>query len=212
MRSTGIQCAVEIHMSTTTIQSSCSVTVLVPEFISVRGPPQRQNLSDLQGFQGVARPGLEPGTPRFSVVEPNLSNSGGIPANTPFNAGLPRRTDHRKLRSFLANLGTETRSGAQSGRSIAARAVAKGRLAKHQGPATTCAIAHHSLTLHSEIWANGVRTCRSANLGDAYLDRKRADSTKHPRAVRCLKCHLTLRAARARRRRRPRRRQQHSAG
>src|SRR3954447_17059139 len=55
-------------MSAITIRSSCGVTVLVPEFVRLRGPPKRAKPADLQGFQRVARPGLEPGTPRFSVV------------------------------------------------------------------------------------------------------------------------------------------------
>jgi hypothetical protein len=100
---------------------------------STRGGGYRKRELLQYAEREVARPGLEPGTPRFSAVEQNLSNSGGIPANTPFSVGLSRGADHRKLRSFLADLGTETRFGAQSGCSIAVRAVAKERLAKHQG-------------------------------------------------------------------------------
>src|SRR5687767_13005432 len=49
----------------------------------------------------MARPGLEPGTPRFSVVEQDLSNSGRIPANTDV-LELPRsRPGCRNLRSSL---------------------------------------------------------------------------------------------------------------
>jgi hypothetical protein len=63
----------------------------------------------------MARGGLEPPTPRFSVVVQNLSNIGGIPANTPVCAGRWRSADRRELRLFIAGLGTGTRSGAQSG-------------------------------------------------------------------------------------------------
>ena len=75
----------------------------------------------------MARPGLEPGTPRFSVVEQNLSNNGGIPANVRVRAWRWRRSDSRKLRSFLVDLGTDTRFGAQSDRCIAVYAVASDR-------------------------------------------------------------------------------------
>jgi len=61
----------------------------------------------------MARPGLEPGTPRFSVVDRNLSDKGGILAIQHLLAGHPRRLDVRKLRWFLADLGTERRFGAQ---------------------------------------------------------------------------------------------------
>src|SRR3954470_22348634 len=48
-------------------------------------PPARRSRAKKQvanaGLSPMARPGLEPGTPRFSVVEPNLSNSGVTPAN-----------------------------------------------------------------------------------------------------------------------------------
>jgi hypothetical protein len=72
----------------------------------------------------MARPGLEPGTPRFSVVVQNLSNSGGIPAN-PLVLAVDRwMLDVRKLRSFVADLGTRGGFGAQSERSVAVCPVA----------------------------------------------------------------------------------------
>jgi hypothetical protein len=61
----------------------------------------------------MARPGLEPGTPRFSVVDWDLSNSRGIPAIHGVPDSSARRLDVRKLRSFVANLGTERRFGTQ---------------------------------------------------------------------------------------------------
>src|SRR3954453_582000 len=61
-------------MSASIIRSLCGVTVLVPEFVRLRGPPKRQQPADLQGFRGVARPGLEPGTPRFSAACPPRAN------------------------------------------------------------------------------------------------------------------------------------------
>jgi hypothetical protein len=61
----------------------------------------------------MARPGLEPGTPRFSVVDQNLSNSGGIRAIQRVLVSDRGGVDVRKLRSFVAGLGTERRFGAQ---------------------------------------------------------------------------------------------------
>ena len=63
----------------------------------------------------MARPGLEPGTPRFSVVGQNVSNSDAIPAVQRVLAIESDRLDVRKLRSFLEGLGTEMRCGAQLG-------------------------------------------------------------------------------------------------
>src|SRR5919109_982558 len=65
------------------------------------------------GLSRVARPGLEPGTPRFSVMDRNLSNSRGIPAFEWVLAIDPHQLDVRKLRSFRVDLGTESRFGAQ---------------------------------------------------------------------------------------------------
>ena len=47
---------------------------------SFRSPAVRQKVADLQGFPAMARPGLEPGTPRFSVVRVSLSNRTKSPA------------------------------------------------------------------------------------------------------------------------------------
>jgi hypothetical protein len=57
------------------------------------------------------------GHPRFSVVEQNLSNRRENPAIQRVLRIDLCEADLRKLRSFAADLGTETRSGAQSGRS-----------------------------------------------------------------------------------------------
>jgi hypothetical protein len=61
----------------------------------------------------MARGGLEPPTPRFSVVGLNLSNSGAIPAIPYVLAAECRGLDTRKLRSLLVDLGTEMSFGAQ---------------------------------------------------------------------------------------------------
>jgi hypothetical protein len=61
----------------------------------------------------MARPGLEPGTPRFSVVGRNLSNSAESPANPAGSRDGPTRAGCRKLRSFLADSGTRMPFSAQ---------------------------------------------------------------------------------------------------
>jgi hypothetical protein len=68
----------------------------------------------------MARPGLEPGTPRFSVVGRNPSNCRESPAMRRLHIidGCP--SDVRKLRSFAASLGTEMHPSAQSAFSIRA--------------------------------------------------------------------------------------------
>ena len=57
------------------------------------------------GGSRMAGPGLEPGTPRFSVVDWDLSNSRGIPAIHGVPDSSPRILDVRKLRSYVANFG-----------------------------------------------------------------------------------------------------------
>ena len=61
----------------------------------------------------MARPGLEPGTPRFSVVEQILSNSAESPAIWWFIYPCDHQLNDRKLRSLLADLGTGKRASAQ---------------------------------------------------------------------------------------------------
>jgi hypothetical protein len=61
----------------------------------------------------MARPGLEPGTPRFSDVDRNVSNSRVIPAIERVSVIESHWLDVRRLRSFLADSGTEMRIGTQ---------------------------------------------------------------------------------------------------
>jgi hypothetical protein len=67
----------------------------------------------------MARPGLEPGTPRFSVVAAKLSNSAESPAVWRLLERHDHQRDLRKLRFFVADLGTRGGFGAQSDRSVA---------------------------------------------------------------------------------------------
>ena len=65
--------------------------------------------ADLQGLCEVARPGLEPGTPRFSGVRVSLSNGAKTPANRR-DAAAPRRAQEtRKFHSFPGDSGDRWR-------------------------------------------------------------------------------------------------------
>ncbi len=61
----------------------------------------------------MARPGLEPGTPRFSVVGRNPSNNAEKPAVLRYLDRRDHQPDVRKLRSFVADWGTRLRFGTQ---------------------------------------------------------------------------------------------------
>jgi hypothetical protein len=61
----------------------------------------------------VARPGLEPGTPRFSVVGQKSSNTAESPAFWRFAGRRDQEPDRRKLPSFVADLGTRMGFSAQ---------------------------------------------------------------------------------------------------
>jgi hypothetical protein len=61
----------------------------------------------------MARPGLEPGTPRFSVVRANLSNRAEIPGKQRVRWSVAKRAISCYLRSFALRLGTEVGSGTQ---------------------------------------------------------------------------------------------------
>ena len=56
---------------------------------------------------GMARPGLEPGTPRFSVLTPNLSNQGKSPAIKRLLVGSVKEAEVSYLRTFALQLGTQ---------------------------------------------------------------------------------------------------------
>jgi integrase len=74
---------------------------------------KRRRKRRFAGTSEVARPGLEPGTPRFSVVGQKSSNSAESPAFWRFLGRRNRGPDRRKLRSFVADLGTRMSLGAQ---------------------------------------------------------------------------------------------------
>jgi hypothetical protein len=61
--------------------------------------------ADLQALREMARPGLEPGTPRFSGVRVSLSNRAKPPANKRDRAALQRAHNTRKFHSFFGDLG-----------------------------------------------------------------------------------------------------------
>jgi hypothetical protein len=63
----------------------------------------------------MARPGLEPGTPRFSVLRPNLSNWAKNPALKGLLVGGLKQAEVSYLRTLALRLGTEIGFGTQSG-------------------------------------------------------------------------------------------------
>ena len=80
---------------------------LATERIEAKGRPPMPTLSE------VARPGLEPGTPRFSVVGQRcLENSRNTCISRRFSRPSCAYVHPRKLRPFPAGLGTEMRAGA----------------------------------------------------------------------------------------------------
>jgi integrase-like protein len=69
------------------------------------GPTGEQESSDLQADRGMARPGLEPGTPRFSGVRFSLSNRAETPAYKRDRTALQRARHTRKFHAFRGGLG-----------------------------------------------------------------------------------------------------------
>ena len=65
----------------------------------------------------MARPGLEPGTPRFSVLGPNLSNWAKSVAIKRLLVGSVREAEVSYLRTFALRLGTKINFGTQWGHS-----------------------------------------------------------------------------------------------
>jgi hypothetical protein len=60
----------------------------------------RREKGPFTGGSTMARPGLEPGTPRFSVVGHDLSNRRRIPANRADLRGIPGRAEKDKRPQF----------------------------------------------------------------------------------------------------------------
>ena len=72
---------------------------------SIPPPTRESSFHAGYGVLEVARPGLEPGTPRFSVVRSRFSNGCEILAKQQDSSDLPDRCEVRKFRSFLADSG-----------------------------------------------------------------------------------------------------------
>jgi hypothetical protein len=73
----------------------------------------------LQGLRGVARPGLEPGTPRFSDKRTPILNGQKFPAHKRDSAGLAHRPEVRKVHEMVGDVGHEMPLVAQwSGRAL----------------------------------------------------------------------------------------------
>jgi hypothetical protein len=83
--------------------------------VALVGSPSASENHLFTGGSRVARPGLEPGTPRFSGAAREESNDPKTPANTPVCARHMNPRYSRYLRAFLSRLGTETARSAQWG-------------------------------------------------------------------------------------------------
>src|SRR5436190_13290217 len=119
-----------MHMSITTIRLLCGVTVLVPEFIRLRGPPERPKPADLQALQGVARPGLEPGTPRFSAACPPRANVDDLQRNGERVLRRCVAEDSRTFVAIAALSGTRSRTFARTAPETRLRAPRRPRVAR----------------------------------------------------------------------------------
>jgi hypothetical protein len=88
----------------------------------------------------MARPGLEPGTPRFSVLRPNLSNWTKSPAIKRLLVGSLLEAVVSYLRTFALQLGTQIGLGTQSTPMAATSLVNAKRRVRLDGgvPAASC--------------------------------------------------------------------------
>jgi len=86
--------------------------LFIPFLRIVLDTPETARSGIHRGFRAMARPGLEPGTPRFSVVDRNRSNRVESPAVPGVHIVNERRDEVRNLHSFLVDSGTGTRLGA----------------------------------------------------------------------------------------------------
>jgi len=84
----------------------------------------------------MARPGLEPGTPRFSVVRANLPNWAEIPGKPQVRWSVAKRANSCDLRSFALRLGTEVGAGTQCSQASAPNPRQLSGVAGHRMSAT----------------------------------------------------------------------------
>jgi hypothetical protein len=116
-------------------------------------------VADYQALRSMARPGLEPGTPQFSVVRVSLSNRAKTPANKRDARGLQRAGKNRKFRSVLGDSGDRWRPVARWCASAAGGPhSAPGRaLAVRSSRARTASLALPRA--HLEQWRSSTSVC-----------------------------------------------------
>jgi hypothetical protein len=68
---------------------------------------RKQENPDAIGVFAMARPGLEPGTPRFSVKCTRIPNGAEIPAHRRVSAATAWRTKVRKMHEMVGDVGHE---------------------------------------------------------------------------------------------------------
>jgi hypothetical protein len=114
----------------------------------------------------MARPGLEPGTPRFSVLRPNFFNWAKSPAIKRLLVGSLQEAQVSYLRTFPLQLGTQIGFGTQSTPMAATSPVNAKRRVRHDGgvAAASCgAPVKHDVGGPSERRAR--RTCARVGNG-----------------------------------------------
>jgi hypothetical protein len=88
----------------------------------------------------MARPGLEPGTPRFSVVRVGAARGPQIPGSYVVSAGVRRSQDVRSLRTFIAVCGNGRRLRPRFG----TRAVSAASASEHARGFAPCRLRRRS--------------------------------------------------------------------
>src|SRR5207247_10290658 len=111
LRTTGIHCVVAMHSSAPTILWAYSVTVLVPEFVRLRGPPKRLETDRFAGILGSGETRTRTGdTTIFSRASSTCECArfaAELPARvtSPYSRGFPHfRCDCGPVRHTIANL------------------------------------------------------------------------------------------------------------
>ena len=144
--------------------------------------PESPKSSSHRALRAMARPGLEPGTPRFSVLRPNLSNRAKSPAIKRLLVGSPREAGVSYLRTFALQLGTQISFGTQSTPMAATSPVnARPRVRLDGGvPAASCsAPVNHDVGGLSERRAR--RTCARVAIASGVREEQAPSDTRSRR-------------------------------
>ena len=129
--------------------------------VSYRTAAPETRKSSRRAALRMARPGLEPGTPRFSVVRLPPSNSREMPANITLSCIQRRRLDQCKFRSFRRDSGDGFRLVSQYG------ARTGGHDPRHSGTASCCGVEPNTLRPADSERARIARTGACSSVASA---------------------------------------------